>query len=131
MISQAQTNEPISAGRREVSRAGLYVPATFRLLEGKFDCLLEDVSQTGAKISIPHVAKQRSSGILTCGPLDAFCTIIWSAHNKCGLRFDEPVELATVLELRSHAENYPARDRHAFERVAEEWLGPRWRMMSC
>jgi hypothetical protein len=130
-MSQAETDQPITTGRREVSRAGLYVPASFRQLEGKFDCLLEDISQTGAKITLPHAAKQRSSGIITCGPLDAFCTVIWSAQNKCGLRFDELVPLETVLELRSYAETYPARDRHNFERAAEEWLGQRWRLMPC
>jgi PilZ domain len=131
MLSQAETHQPIIRGRREVSRAGLYVPAGFRLPEGKFDCLLEDVSQTGAKISLPFAASQRSFAILTCGPLDAFCTVIWTAHNKCGLNFDELVPLEIVLELRSYAETYPARDHHAFERIAEEWLGRRWRLMPC
>lgn len=122
MQAQIQHHEPLPVGRRVNSRARIYAPASFTLLDGAFACLLEDLSFTGARIAINHAPRPASSGILACGPLDVFCSVVWSLDQKCGLQFEEPVDLDMIRDTMNFAENYPAQERRAFERAAEEWV---------
>ena len=130
MQAQGHLSEAIPIGRRAHARARIYVPATFILLDGQFSCILEDLSFTGARIALGHRARADRCGVLNCGPLDIFCMIVWSLDAKCGLLFEEPIDLHFIQDVRTYAERYPTNERQAFERSAEEWVRGRASLFS-
>ena len=65
--------------RRGDARVRLHIPARLILLSGVQQCMLEDLSVTGAalipKDALPQVG---ASGILQCENIEAFGTIQWA-----------------------------------------------------
>jgi hypothetical protein len=96
---------PRITGRRATPRVRLYIPATALLLHGKVNCLLDDLSQAGAGVTIAARLPGVGAGaVLEAAGLDVFGTVIWSQGARFGIQFEEPLPLHEVVNVRHHAD---------------------------
>ena len=116
-------NSGATPHRRAEARVRLHIPARLILLTGVQQCMLEDLSVTGAALipqdALPQVGV---SGILQCENLEAFGTIQWSRYGRCGVMFDERLPLANVIALRHFADAYEQNERANFRERARVWV---------
>ena len=98
--------------RRESARLRVCVPGQLILLEGTFDCALDDISQGGARVLCNAPLAQGHSGVLQCQQLDVFFDVAWADRHAFGLHFAEPVALGTIRSIRW----FNDRDRDRYER---------------
>jgi PilZ domain len=110
-------------GRRADARVRLHIPARLVLLSGTQQCILEDLSVTGAAI-IPQdgLPALGVSAILMCQHVEAFGIVRWARHGRCGLMFDEKLPLAQVIALRHMADNFETDERERNMERARAWV---------
>jgi hypothetical protein len=107
----AMLPKPRITGRRAAPRARLFVPAEVLLLQGLEKCLLDDLSQHGARITLgTHMPRPGSGVVLQIEDLDAFGTVIWVNGQRFGLQFEDTLPLPQVVLIRHYADAYPAQE---------------------
>lgn len=113
----------IPQGRRGDPRVRLHLPARLILLTGTEHCILEDLSVTGAAIipeeGLPQVG---ASAILQCEHIEAFGVVRWARYGRCGLMFEEKLQLAQVVSMRHFADNFEAHERERHKQRAHAWV---------
>jgi hypothetical protein len=98
--------KPRITGRRAMPRMRLCIPAQVQLLCGRENCQLDDVSQTGASVTLAgHMPQPGATAVLTAKGLDVFGTVVWSEGARFGIAFDEPLPLHEVVNLRHFADS--------------------------
>lgn len=120
---------PRITGRRAVPRARLFVPAEVMLLQGLEKCLLEDLSQHGARIRLgTHMPRPSSGAVLQVKDLDVFGTVVWIEDQRFGLQFDEVVPLPKVVLIRHYADAYGEHEALLSARNARNFVQGRPRL---
>ncbi len=105
---------PRTIGRRAAARVRLCIPAQVMLLQGLENCLLDDLSQAGARVTIAARLPGIGAGVvLKAKGLDAFGTVIWAQGARFGLAFEELLPLPDVVNARHFA------DAHAEYQAAQ------------
>ncbi len=94
--------EPLPIGRRSHPRLRLGVPATFITLNGSQQVSLDDLSQTGAQVTVSDVGPF-SKGFLKWLDFEVFAQFAWQEGSTYGLRFDQPIDEEWLLETRRRA----------------------------
>lgn len=122
MIAAANDPPPLSRGRRGKARLRLDLPAKLHLVGDNCDCILHDLSQTGARILAECAPAPPGFGMLDCDPLRIYFFVEWRDGHEAGLRFDEMVGEATLLRLREIKDNLPALVRRTHRELAREWV---------
>ena len=75
------------------------------LLNGLENCLLDDLSQTGARVTLAGRIPQPGSGVvLKAKGLDVFGTVVWAEGARFGILFDERLPLHDVVNVRHLAD---------------------------
>lgn len=123
-FGRAGTGESaIPPGRRSDARVRLHLPARLILLTGTQNCILEDLSITGAAIitqeALPAVG---ASAILQCEHIEGFGQVRWARYGRCGLMFEEKLPLAQVVSLRHLADHFEAAQRERYKQSARDWV---------
>lgn len=121
-------NEP-SRGRRISSRLRLNIPARLVLVSGNFDCLLNDISVRGARVSLAEPPRSSNSALLQFRQLEIFCDVVWSHADQSGLRFADALSTEILIELRGIADNFSAQDRFEKARRIQDWVSGRIRIL--
>lgn len=103
-------------GRRAAARLRVSIPAKLILLDGNYRCPLEDISQTGARVSCSAAVVPGATGILQCMGLDVLCSIIRNEAGRFGLHFEEEVSTEALQEIRQE------HDRLSQVRIKEDRL---------
>lgn len=97
----------VLTGRRAAPRVRLFVPADIILLRGLEACLLEDLSQYGARVTLASPTPRQGAGIvLQVHSLDVFGTVVWAEGQRLGLVFDEIVPFQQVVTIRQFGDDY-------------------------
>jgi len=110
--SEAFPPRPGITGRRAAARVRLAVPAEIILLTGPVKCILDDLSQHGARVTLSASAPRAGSGVvLKVRNLDAFGTVVWAAGQRFGLQFDEAIPLPDVVAIRHFADEYAEHEK--------------------
>lgn len=118
----AQAPDPAGVlGRRRSERLTVCLPAKLVLLDGEFDCALEDVSQTGARIITDAPLHMGRRGILSCSPLEAVFSVVWTKGQYAGLEFEEEEALGTIRMLRWHNDRDRQRHDAALREMVQKW----------
>lgn len=99
------------------------------VLDGNFSCLLDDLSRSGARVSLQQLPTKGSDGILTCSGLDVFCTVVWVRNGQCGLHFAEPLPQEVLLAMRNLLDNYAQHERDRVKGIARDWVTGSNRML--
>jgi hypothetical protein len=99
--------KPRITGRRAASRVRLFIPAKVMLLQGLEKCTLDDLSQTGARITLPdHMPRTGSGALLMIEKFEFFGTVIWVSGKRFGLEFEEALPLPQVVMIRHFADDF-------------------------
>ncbi len=115
-----------TVGRRGRERLSVCLPGKLTLMDGEFDCALEDVSRTGARIITDAPLHISRRGILSCSPLEAMFAVVWTKGRYAGLEFEEEERLGTIRLLRWH--NDRDRERHdaQLRQIVQRWGQGGW-----
>ena len=84
--------------RRDAERAPVKVPAILRTSYSTIVGELSDISTGGARFEAGNVPGPAVSVLLEWEGHEAFCRIVWSKHDACGVAFDRPIPAAAVGE---------------------------------
>lgn len=110
-------------GRRKAARVRLGIPCTVILLSGNQSCLIDDLSQTGARVATAgNLPSPGADAVLVINGVEAFGTVRWARNQRFGVKFDEPLSFNEVVSIRDFADDYA---RHAQEqqlRNAREYV---------
>lgn len=118
-----------SSGRRINARLRLGIPARLILISGNCECLLNDISASGARISLAELPRCGSSALLRFLEFEVFCEVKWARRNQCGLLFAERLSGDNLVELRGIADSYGDYDRAAQARRTHDWVMGRTRVL--
>lgn len=108
-------------GRRRSERLTVCLPGKLMLLDGEFDCALEDISQTGARIISNAPLAMGRRGILSCSPLEAVFAVVWTRGHYAGLEFEEEEPLGTIRLVRWHNDRDRQRHDAALRDMVQKW----------
>jgi len=100
--------------RRRVALGG-----TLEMLSGNLSVDVRNLSCTGALVEGERVPDAGRDVVLKAPGLDCFGTVVWSDGSRCGIRFDEPLSQAEVVELHRIT---PEAVRSAELDAAAEWF---------
>lgn len=114
-------------GRRGAPRLHMSVPAKLMSTAETQQCMLVDISQTGARIRLERPLPAGRSGYLKVGPIEVFATALRRSPGDQygginGLEFDIRLSKAQVLMLRAYAEDYELAERRAARQQARSWV---------
>lgn len=116
------TTQLMPAGRRQVSRLRLQLPARLVLVRRNAPCLLENISRSGARIVAENPPAVGEFGQLRCEGMVRFFETVWCEGPRAGLAFDEPLPQATLVFLREFNERFPQLQRRDLMTLARRWV---------
>ncbi|MDA7788015.1 PilZ domain-containing protein [Sphingomonadaceae bacterium] len=107
--------------RRDAKRLRVLLPGKLIILGGVYDCAIEDVSQTGARLIADVDLAIGQQGILQCHPLDELFSVVWTDGKSAGIQFDEEVALGAVRTLRWHNDRYREQHDAELRDMVQDW----------
>jgi hypothetical protein len=87
---------PFLIERRAARRTRATCPASLRTLTSEAVGHLWDLSETGARVSLPNPPAEGESAQLKWGTERVLCRVVWVDHDMCGLAFESPIDPAVV-----------------------------------
>jgi hypothetical protein len=105
--------------RRGKARLRLGIPAHLLTVHGRSRVTLLDLSQSGARLQ--YAGERIGDGVLEWLDHEAFGSVVRRAGGEVGLRFDEPITHAWVLDTRARLPAI-ARTEDQLRRFAREWV---------
>ena len=87
-------------------------PGKLALSDGDFDCVLEDLSLSGARVSCNRDIEPGRGVWLKFDRFKVFGTIARSRGGQYGIEFDERIPKSILLEMQGYAANFAEYDRH-------------------
>ncbi len=123
-IAQADPmNDPIpNTGRRAAPRLRLSLPARLVAVERTHQCILMNLSRTGAQVAILDSLREGEGAVLKCGKIDEFVIVNRSEFGLNALTFEEQISDELVLHIRRYHENFEERERRALVETARKWV---------
>lgn len=104
----------------------LGLPGRVILITGHEPCQLENLSRTGARISLAHDAPAvGDSAVLMIEGIEAFGEVVWRRGTAFGLLFEEPVAEADVVRLRAIHDHFESLELESRRRRAREFVSGR------
>lgn len=120
------TESGIPIGRRNAPRLRLSVPAKFVSLYGTHNCILVDLSCSGAQVGLEQPLDVNETGFLQVAKLELFCDVVRKAQGPNGgvngLLFDPPLKDQDVLDMRAFAESYQVDEFQWLRSQAKKWV---------
>lgn len=121
-----EADQPVPVGRRGAARLRLAIPVRAMSTSGTANCVLLDLSCSGARIGLAEPLPVGACLYLTIGRFELFAEVV---RRHCGegggvngLAFDEPLPEETVLAVRRFAESYAEREREALRDQVRRWV---------
>jgi hypothetical protein len=113
-------------GRRSAPRLRLAVPGRFVSIYSTQNCILLDVSRSGARLGLATPIAEGLCGYLEIARLEVFGSIVRTERGIEGginaMAFDDVIAKAQVLDIRRFAEEYEARERRALREQVKRWV---------
>ncbi|WP_292931468.1 PilZ domain-containing protein [Novosphingobium sp. PASSN1] len=111
-------------------RVRLCIPAKVQMLHGLENTLLDDLSQTGARVTLAGRLPGAGAGVVVkAAGLDVFGNVVWAKGARFGIVFEEPLPLHDVVNVRHLADAYAEHEAEQMRRNARMFVqgGPRLR----
>lgn len=102
---------PHLAGRRGKARLRTQMAGELLLPYGRSQCLVLDLSQTGAQLELPDPPRAGADAILYWNGFELFGTVRWAGERQCGVSFDDTLAHDTVLKARDLYRSSPPSER--------------------
>lgn len=115
--------DPIpNTGRRTAPRLRLSLRARLTAVEGVQECLLINISCSGAQLVLLEPLKVGEAAQLKCSMLDEFVIITRQDFRLNGVQFEAPVAKDMILQLRNYYETFDRRERRELTDAARKWV---------
>lgn len=88
------------AGRRRTKREDVVLAASARSIGSSRTVVVADVSADGAKLQGRGLASLDRNVLISFGAVDLFARIAWTAHDECGILFEERLEAQTLARIK-------------------------------
>ncbi len=111
-----------NTGRRNAPRLRLSLPARLVSVERTHQCILMNLSRTGAQIAILESLREGEGAVLKCGKIDQFVIVSRGEFGLNALTFEEELSDEMVLHIRRYHENFEERERRALVETARKWV---------
>ena len=122
MTALAESWQGDESCRRVAGRALLAFPGKLALSEGNFDCVVEDLSLGGARISCNRKMEPGREVWLKFDRFKVFGTLTWCHDGQYGIEFEERIPKSIVLEMQGYAANFEEYDRHQGTAAAKAYV---------
>ncbi len=113
-------------GRRSAARLRLSIPARIVTIYETQNCILLDLSQTGARIGLAGPIAVGAGGLLMVGQLEIFGEVVrrkyGSGGGVNGIAFEVPLSHQDVLAVRHHAETFQKVEREGLRDQVRRWV---------
>lgn len=110
-----------ASGHRHGNRLRLGVPAQLQLTHETRNCLLDDISSSGARLRIAQPFAPHQTAVLSFHELKLYATVMWCKGAECGIRFEQPIELEDMQGMLWITENRELNERICNEAHALAW----------
>ncbi|MEO0463579.1 MAG: PilZ domain-containing protein [Pseudomonadota bacterium] len=115
--------DPIpNTGRRTAPRLRLSLRARLVAVEGVQECLLINISRSGAQVVLLEPLKIGEAAQLICGDIDDFVLVTRQDFRLNGVQFEEELPNDKILQLRTHYETFDRRERRDLINAARKWV---------
>ena len=129
MVSIASSGTIRPPGRRSNARLRLGIPGRLILTSGNRECLLNDLSASGARITAAELPRCGGSAFLRFLEFEVFCEVKWVRGSQCGLLFADRLPREVLVRLREFSDSFVAHDRAALARKTHDWVMGRTRIL--
>ncbi|WP_209347319.1 PilZ domain-containing protein [Pontixanthobacter sp. CEM42] len=120
-LSPVFGSDSIQPDQRAAERFRVLMPGSITLLDGVFNCAIEDISLSGARFITDVPLRKGQEGILLCSPLEVLFSVVWTDGNIAGVHFEEEITLGTVRTLRWHNDRFRNQHDAALLNLVQEW----------
>lgn len=110
---------------RAAERFRVLLPGSITVLDGVFDCAVEDVSMSGARFITDVPLASAQEGILHCAPLEVLFSVVWTDGKTAGVKFEEEIALGTIRELRWHNDRFRSQHDAELKEIVHDWATSR------
>jgi hypothetical protein len=93
----------VDIGRRALPRVDVRFPAEFAVEDQQFPVVVQDISPSGARLSMKVPPPRGKRGIIKWDDIECECTVVWSGENLFGVIFGD--ELPSEPESADNPEN--------------------------
>lgn len=108
-------------GKRSGNRLRLGLAGRLELTRGTLDCTVENVSLSGARITIAAPLERGCPARLHIAERVLFASVVWTHGRICALRFDRRVPAAEMQRFLWIADNREQYERERHSTAAREW----------
>ncbi len=108
-------------GNRGFNRLRLGVRASLVLTHETRECLIDDISTTGARLRVNKPLAPEQTILLRFHELRSYASVVWCTRDEAGLRFDQPLDLEDMKGMLWITENRDLYDRMCQTRHLEAW----------
>lgn len=116
----------VAVGRRASARLRLAIPARLVSLYGTQNCIVLDISRTGARMALPGPLAQGQSGFIELARFELFGTVVRVERFADGgvnaIAFDDPISKPQILEIRRFAEEFESREQSLLRDQVRRWV---------
>lgn len=116
-------------GRRSAARVQLVAPARLVSVFDTHECVLVNLSRSGALIRLARPLAVDACGYLRAGTVNAFAitvrvTSVRGAGGNAisGVRFDPPLTRDQLMELRTYSKEYVLSEKRLSRLAARDWV---------
>jgi hypothetical protein len=111
-----------NTGRRAAPRLRVSLPARLIAIKGEQQCVLMNLSRSGAQVAVLDSISEGEGVVLKCGQLDAFGVVIRSEFGLNAIEFEDELSDQDVLDMRRYYEEFEDRERHSLIETARKWV---------
>lgn len=127
LAANLPSEDPGKVGRRVAARLRLAIPARIMTIYETRNCVLLDLSRTGARVGLSAPLQIGDGGYIMVGQLAVFGEVVRRVSGTGGggvnrIAFEEPLAHAVVLDVRHHAETFERAARDALYDQVRQWV---------
>ena len=111
-----------NTGRRAAPRLRLSLPARLISVQGNQECILMNLSRSGAQVAVMDPLRSGEAAVLRCGSLEVFGDVIRADFGLNAMRFERELRDEDVLAVRHHYETYEDGQRRSLIETARKWV---------
>jgi hypothetical protein len=107
--------------KRNQGRLDVRLHATIKTLSGSRAAILENISKSGAKLSVQDTVAKGSQVVVEWHGHEAFGTVAWSSATHCGVILSSPVTEAVLRSTLDLNETVGLPEDDADRIAARDW----------
>lgn len=122
MPASSSLSEELFIGRRDNARAYIGAPGRLTLIGSHAECLVLDVSCTGARIATTETLKPGIEVLVEVSAFELFGQIVWGKRGQFGMVLEQPLPVEQVIQLRWQAAQICQQEKSIATQRIQDWV---------